>query len=198
MNLLASYSNKVAMVPQKGVGLIEVVVSLLIISIGVLGMAGLQINAKRAAHEAVQRTTAAYLASDMLERMRSNPSVLASYVTAGLGGGSITSEPSPNCLSAACTAAELAAHDLWAWEQSIDGATETRTVSGTLVSTGGMLDPTGCISHSSGTITIAVAWKGYQALSNPTSTTCGSGLGKYGTNDANRQVLVMSTYIYDD
>ncbi len=43
---------------QRGFSLIEVVVSTLVISVSVLGMTGMQITAKRAALEAIQRTSA--------------------------------------------------------------------------------------------------------------------------------------------
>ena len=52
---------------SQGVSLIEVAVSLLILSIGAIGMAGLQISAKRAGFEAVQRTQATALAVEIME-----------------------------------------------------------------------------------------------------------------------------------
>jgi type IV pilus assembly protein PilV len=186
---------------QFGFSLIEVMVSVLVTSVSVLGMAGMQITAKRAGHEAIQRTTATAMAMDMLERMRSNPQMLASYATTGLGGGTITIEPTPGCsndTTDACTAEQLAAHDLWEWEQAIDGTTETREVSGSTVSTGGLLNPTGCVSVAAGVVTITMAWEGYEALSNPGGNSCGVSLGKYGTDDAKRQVIAVSTFITDE
>jgi type IV pilus assembly protein PilV len=180
---------------QRGFSLIEVLVSTLVISVGALGMAGLQVTAKRAGYEAVQRTTATSLTTDILERLRANPSNLAGYAASGLGGGSITSEPSPACnnvTTANCSAAELAAHDLWAWEQAIDGATE---LSASDAAVGGLLNPTGCITVNGRAVTIAIAWEGYQELGNPGSSNCGAGAGKYGDNDARRQVLVVNTYV---
>jgi type IV pilus assembly protein PilV len=183
---------------QAGFTLIEVMLAVLVVSVSVLGMAGLQIASKRAGHEAVQRTSGASLAQDMLERIRSNPQSLASYVTTGVGGGTITTEPSPGCANDTtdiCNPAQLAAHDMWEWEQAIDGAAETRVVGASTVAVGGLLNPTGCITLSSGEVTIAMAWEGYQSLSNPIIDSCGSGLGKYGTGDAKRQVLAMSTFV---
>jgi type IV pilus assembly protein PilV len=135
---------------------------------------------------------------DLIERMRSNPEALSSYVTTGLGGGSITVEPSPDCSydnTNTCTIAELAAHDLWEWEQAIDGAAETRMVEGSPVSVGGLFDPTACVSVNGGAVTVSMAWEGYQSQSNPSFDSCGSGLGKYGTDDAKRQVVSMTTFI---
>jgi type IV pilus assembly protein PilV len=183
---------------QSGFSLIEVMVATLVISVSVLGMAGMQITAKRAGHEAVQRTSATSLAMDLMERMRANPAALASYVTTGVGNASISTEPVPNCSDDginACTAAQRAAHDLWDWERAIDGATETRVVDGDTISVGGLLDPTACIAAVGGLITVSIAWEGYQRISNPTSNACGAGLDKYGTDDAKRQVLSMNTFI---
>ena len=183
---------------QRGFSLIEVMVSTLVISVSVLGMTGMQITAKRAGLEAIQRTSATSLAMDLIERMRSNPEALSSYVTTGLGGGTITVEPSPDCSydsTNTCTIAELAAHDLWEWEQAIDGAAETRMVEGSPVSVGGLFDPTACVSVNGGAVTVSMAWEGYQSQSNPAFDSCGSGLGKYGTDDAKRQVVSMTTFI---
>ena len=97
-----------------------------------------------------------------------------------------------------CTADQLATHDLWEWEQAIDGATETRIVSGSTVATGGLVNPTGCVSVASGRVTIIMAWEGYAALSNPGGESCGAGLGKYGSADAKRQLIAVSTFITDE
>ena len=58
--------------PQRGFSLVEVMVALFVLSIAMLGIAGLQITSKRANFEAVQRTTATLLAQEFLERIRSN------------------------------------------------------------------------------------------------------------------------------
>lgn len=194
------YRNNRSIHRQRGFNLIEVMVSVMVMSFGLLGMAGTQITAKRMGHEAVQRTTASNLALEIVERMRANPQALVNYASTGLGGGTITAEPSPDCSdngSDICTAAQLAAHDLWEMEQAIDGASAVREVSGSDVSVGGLIEPTACVTVASGAVTVAVAWKGYQALSNPTSHACGAGAGKYGTGDNQRQVLVVSTFVTD-
>jgi type IV pilus assembly protein PilV len=180
-----------------GVSLIEVAVSLLVLSIGAVGFAGLQLTAKRAGFEAVQRSTAAALANDLLERMRVNPSALASYVTAGTAA---TARPAGcNATTLVCdyttagSAQALALMDLWVWEQSLQGAQETRVVDGAAVATGGLNNPTGCVSLSGSMVEVAIAWEGYETLSDQPASTCGA--GKYGTDDARRQLLSMSTVI---
>jgi len=47
----------------------------------------------------------------------------------------------------------------------------------------------------SGIYTVAIAWRGKAALSNPTASTCGSATGLYGANNEYRRLLVFSTFI---
>lgn len=67
---------------QKGVGLIEVLVALVILAIGVLGFAALQLRALDAAQEATEQTVAMSTARDLAERMRINRGALVNYKTA--------------------------------------------------------------------------------------------------------------------
>ncbi len=183
---------------QSGVSLIEVLIALAVLSIGLLGVAGLQSAAKQSNYDAVQRTSASQLAYDYLERVRANSAALADYLPAApLGGATQGAEPAPNCLSLAttCTPAELAAHDLWEWERQLDGALEVRGQQ----PTGGLVEPTACIVGPAGAgpglYSIAIAWRGLNALSNPTASDCGQGTGKYGDNDEFRRVVIVQTFI---
>lgn len=64
---------------QKGVGLIEVLVALLLLSVGVLGYSALQLKANSAAIEANDRTVAINIARDLAERMRVNRTAFDAY-----------------------------------------------------------------------------------------------------------------------
>ena len=55
-----------------GFTLIEVLVTLLIMSVGLLGLAGMQLTSLKNTESAYQRSQAAQLAYDMLDRMRAN------------------------------------------------------------------------------------------------------------------------------
>jgi type IV pilus assembly protein PilV len=55
-----------------GFTLIEVLVALIVLSIGLLGVAGMQITGLRANQSAGSRTQASYLADDIIDRMRAN------------------------------------------------------------------------------------------------------------------------------
>ncbi len=186
-----------------GAGLIEVLIALLVIGIGILGLVGLQASAKRTGLEAIQRSTAVYLAQDIIERMRNNRDELynGSYTVLNIGDGSLA-DPD-DCLEAdPCTTAQIAAHDLWDWEQRIDGATEGGR--------GGLVDPRACINFDgAGFVTVAIAWRGYNPGGNPVHPEdvddCGAGLGLYDDPDPNnvnpndadamRQVVVITTFV---
>lgn len=62
--------------------LIEVLVTLVIISVGLLGVAALQLTTVRNNLDAYTRSQAAMLASDMLDRMRANRAQVATYAIA--------------------------------------------------------------------------------------------------------------------
>lgn len=184
-------------VRQKGVGLIEVLIAILILSIGAVGLVSLQIKAKRMSYESVQRSVATSLARDIIERMRQNPGQLAGYVVDDLGASSISSEPSPNCRTSICTPTELAAHDLWEWERALDGANETIDNGGTTTFAGGLTNPRACVTHNSGEISVAIVWEGFQEVSNPGANQCGEGLGLYGSGETKRQLVLITTFIDD-
>ncbi|MDT8427356.1 MAG: type IV pilus modification protein PilV [Pseudomonadales bacterium] len=100
---------------QTGTTLIEVLVSLLILSVGLLGMAGLQTVSLRNTQAAYQRTQATLSAQDMMERMRANPQGVNSgaYNNAG-------SAISAACMSATgCSAGALALHDVAEWQAAL-------------------------------------------------------------------------------
>ena len=57
---------------QSGTTLIEILVSVVVMSVGLLGLAGLQMNAMRFQKASSQRSEATQAAYDLGERMRSN------------------------------------------------------------------------------------------------------------------------------
>ena len=90
-----------------GFTLIEVLVALVVITVGMLGVAVLYVEGLRMNRTSLYRTTAVALATDMSERIRANqgPNQGADYVGNGPGADS-------NCNELpACTSAELAADD---------------------------------------------------------------------------------------
>ena len=91
-------SHTPAFAAVRGVGLIEVLVALLLISIGMLGLGSLQINAKRVALESLQRTKALYFASGILSTLRTSHASLSFYA-GGAGDQSTPDAGPPDCFA---------------------------------------------------------------------------------------------------
>jgi len=182
---------------QRGFSLLELLVALLVFSIGMLAVAGLQSVSKQANFESLQRTTASQIAYGLLEDIRTNGDALDIYRTVPeLGGGSLAGEPAPNCRAAAeCNAAQKAAHDLWFWEQALDGNMETNAG----VGTGGLMLPTMCIDGPAvggpGIYTVTIAWRGTASITNAVNNPCGAVSGNYGDNLELRRIIQIPTYI---
>jgi len=182
---------------QRGFSLIELLVALLVFSVGLLSIVGLQTISKRSNFESIQRTTAAQVAQGLLEDMRTNGDAIAVYLEAGdIGQGSRGTEPAPKCVPGAeCSTVQKAAHDLWFWEQILDGNLETNGGNGT----GGLILPTLCITGTAdgvaGIYQVSVVWRGMASINNGINNTCGAASGDYGASDEFRRIVQVPTYI---
>ena len=85
---------------QQGFTLLEVLVALLVVSIGLIGLAGLMTTSLKNNQSASQRSQATWLAYDILDRMRANPTVAA---TANSGGYNINYGATPSVSGVAGT-----------------------------------------------------------------------------------------------
>lgn len=97
-----------------GFTLFEVLIAVLILSIGLLGVAGLQLYGVRYNQGSMLRSQATMAAYDIMDRMRAN----AEEVDAGSYTGADTDSPpaDPGCSGAGgCTPAQLAQHDIAQW-----------------------------------------------------------------------------------
>lgn len=182
---------------QAGLSMIEVLVSLLILVLGLLGMIGLQARAQIATFESYQRGQALIVAQDIADRLLINRTAASCYAlttnttngTPYLGTGYAGT---PACASAAGTSAmqTRAAADLTDWNNALNGTSEN--LGGAQV--GGLLGARGCISFDAvtGRYRIAVAWQGMAPTVAPTAAdaaaTCGSNL--YGTETQRREVNI--------
>jgi type IV pilus assembly protein PilV len=97
---------------QSGFTLLEVMIALVIFSIGLLGLAGLQAGGLRSNTQAQFRTIATIQAYDMAERIRANPRGVEDGDYNAFDDATPTAE---DCISAACTAAEMATYDYYEW-----------------------------------------------------------------------------------
>jgi type IV pilus assembly protein PilV len=180
-----------------GFTLIEVLISLLIVTLGLLGLAGMQAVAQRAEMDSYQRAQALVLLQDMVDRINSNRKVAGCYAftpaagTVYAGAGATA----PTCTGAYGSAQQRAQAnaDMLAWHNLLTGAAEA--LSGNQV--GAMVGARGCVILDT-TVTpnvyrVQVAWQGMTPTVNPTSIdatlTCAT--GQYGT-ELQRRVISQS------
>lgn len=97
---------------QRGVGLMEVLVALLVLAIGVFGFIALQYRAVEATTESGYRVQAINIARDMAERIRVNRGALSAYETKLEKTVADQITATKNCATTNCTAAELAEYDV--------------------------------------------------------------------------------------
>ena len=122
--------NKFNKVNHRGFSMIEVLIALLILAVGVLGIAALQFKALKYGHDAFLRSQINFLAYDIADRIRNNRANKVSY----LGNYTVTLPVGDNaCVQATATAA----NDLGCWRNSVEnglppGSTAHITVTGTL------------------------------------------------------------------
>ena len=177
--------------------LLELLIALVVFSIGMLAIAGLQTVSKQANFESLQRTTAAQVANGLLEDMRTNGNGIDVYAAAALvGGNSIPAEPAPTCRDAdECNAVQKATHDLWFWEQILDGNLETNAG----IAAGGLMLPAMCITGppggGAGVFQVTIVWRGTASISNNVANPCGTASGNYGAQNQFRRIVQIPTYI---
>jgi type IV pilus assembly protein PilV len=103
---------------QRGFSMLEILITLAIVAIALLGTAGLQVYAMRMNHGGHLRTQAVFLASDIAERMEANKvaAVAGNYAVAA---ASSPSAAATDCGAVPCSGAALAGYDISQWETSI-------------------------------------------------------------------------------
>jgi len=120
---------------ESGFTLIEVLVALVVLAIGMLGLAALQTTGIRYAHGSYQETQATILTYNMIDRIRANPTGkdAGNYDTLDTSTWSDTGD---DCLVSACPGAlEVSNYDKNQWKQNIANSLGP-TATGTIATTG--------------------------------------------------------------
>lgn len=142
---------------QRGTSMIEVLVTVVILAIGLLGLAGLQSRLQASEMEAYQRAQALILLNDMASRIAANRANAASYVTG-------TATPLGTGMTSCPTGTTRQQIDAGQWCQALQGAGET---SGT-TKVGAMIGGRGCVeSLGSDEYLVTVAWQGLTPIASP-------------------------------
>lgn len=170
---------------QRGATMIEVLVTIVILAFGLLGLVGLQSRLQLSEMEAYQRAQGLILLEDMANRIASNRTAAASYVTG-------TASPLGAGMTCPTTTSTTVQRDSNEWCNALQGAGETQT--GSTVRVGAFIGGRGCVeSLGSGEYLITVAWQGMGPISAPpSSVACGQNNYNTGTmciSDRCRRVL---------
>jgi type IV pilus assembly protein PilV len=184
-----------------GFTLLEVLVSMVVIALGLLGLAGLQVRLQQAEFESYQRSQAIVLLYDMVDSIRANKAAASCFAittntTAGTPYYGTGSASLPSCVASITSYNTLASTARAQWDDLLKGAAEK---SGT-TSVGSMIGARGCVSYGgssseilsggvsiagTGIYTVAVSWQGTGDSSVPTAN-CANGL--YGNESMRRTV----------
>ncbi len=104
-----------------GFTLVEVLIALVILSVGMLGIAGWYVHSMKAGRTSVFRHNAVTLAGDIADRIRANPRAAAAYGLAGANNACVDG-------GIDCTPAQMAANDIFLWDQQATDALPNGTV----------------------------------------------------------------------
>lgn len=187
---------------QAGFTLIEVLVALLIIVLGLLGLAGMQARIQQAEFESYQRTQALILLYDMVDRINVHRETASCFqVTTDAAAGTpylgVESTVNPACAASTSADNTMANNSINEWSGLLSGSAETK--GGAAV--GAMVGARGCVTYTAGSelthpttgavllgtgiYTVAVAWQGTIDTVIPT-VNCANGV--YGA-EARRRVV---------
>lgn len=185
MGLLPSISHR----RQRGLSLVEVLITMVVLAFGLLGLAAFQAKAQVGSIESYQRAQASVLLQDMQSRLVANSGDAASYVTTTALGTGDTDTTDCTTLAAG------AARDKCEWSAALRGASETAAGGAKL---GAMQGARGCIAElrarndAAGVCIpalylVTVAWQGLHETKAP-SQSCGK--DQYGTDTYRRALSV--------
>jgi len=115
---------------SSGFGIVEVLVALVVLSLGLLSIAGLQLISIRSVHSSFVRGQAVLSAYAIADRMRANRLAVRDINGNAIGfynsadGATYQAATDNSCTEDAgpastCTTAEMTAHDLFEWDQAL-------------------------------------------------------------------------------
>jgi len=116
---------------ERGFSLIEVMVALIILSVGLLGLASLQSAALRSTYSSYVRTQAGVAAMEMAERMRANKTGVDTMQYQAVSSPPAGTAPT-SCLTSNCLAAAVASYDAYTWLSSLANNDDLLSAQGTV------------------------------------------------------------------
>ena len=160
--------------PQRGISMIEVLVTMVIIAFGLLGIAGLQVRMQSSEMESYQRTQALILLDDMASRINANRQLAVKYpLSAPL------SSPVGANMTCSTASANRAESDVNEWCTALQGAAELAGTAqlkvGAMVGGRGCIESLGAGSFQEQRYRVTVVWQGLTPIAAPAET-CGANL----------------------
>jgi len=177
---------------EKGMLMIEVLITMLVVSLGLLGIAAMYIRSQQFADEAYQRYQALDIAHQLAEQLSTNRTEAAkeansAYVTNPITGTSLPggSAFSPTSTCTGCDSVAMAGLDMTAFNNAITGAQKVKGASqkiSALVGALGCVESLGVASSVTDPLRyrISVVWQGRQVSAAPIETTGCGGNALYG------------------
>jgi type IV pilus assembly protein PilV len=186
---------------SQGFSMVEILVTLVIIMLGLLGLLATQVRSFQAEFESYQKSQALILLSDFVQRINTNRKAARCYETTDAATGipylGHASSIAPSCTAWATSELQSrAVADLAAWDNLLKGVAENDGG----VAVGAMIGARGCISYDAAAdrYRISIAWQGLTATAEPLSVdpalTCGKDL--YG-DEARRRIVSTTLRIAD-
>ena len=137
---------------QRGFSLVEALVAFLILSIGMLGIASLQVLSLKAGNTAVMRTIVVMKVEEMMERIRNNPTQVSNYRTASATG--VDNGCNDYATYKACTPAEMVQDDIFHWVDELKKRLPNTGVGASIA----VVDPVPG-TQPAATVTVTVNWQ---------------------------------------
>lgn len=171
MPMTTIWTTPVARREQNGFSLLEVLVSIVILAIGLLGLAGLQTKANEVEMEAYQRSVALMLIEDMANRIAAG----RTYVT-DFQGVSLAAYGVGDTQAAACPSTGDAAAQLCEWSNAMKGAAEKKDSSniGAPIGMRGCLISVAPTGGALGEFFVVGVWQGLMPTASPPANTPGA------------------------
>jgi type IV pilus assembly protein PilV len=175
---------------ERGFTMLEVLVALLILVIGLLGLAGLLVSTQQGEVEAYQRKQATLLVQDMVDRITANRIAAPCYAISDPDSGSPAFGTDYAggfvCGEGSLSQQARGSADLQAWNDSLLGVSEQKAGA----SIGGVIEARGCVTNPDiGVYTISVAWRGLApTVAPPAAYTCGLNQYRDATNNVDERL----------
>ena len=131
----------------RGFTMIEMLVALVVLAVGMLGVAILFGISLHSGSSAISRMQAVNLAADIADRIRANRR--ADNGTGTAYGGAAADNGCTGAGAVSCTPAQMAADDLYHWQRQLSQSIGGGTATGTVI----------FVAGTPATYTITVAWK---------------------------------------